>query len=371
MVTEEELKNMSPEEIAELQKKNCIFCKIISGEIPSIKVYETKKSIAILDINPAKPGHVLLMPKEHIPILPIVPPDVFTDLFKTAQLLAQAMKKALLVQGVSIVIANGAVAGQQAPHFLFHLIPREKGDGLDMLTIAQNEKHAKEQVELLPAIQHNLPLMLENHFKRLGGVPKGVKPKKEKTPTQESKNQAPIIDEQRKEAIAQLLEQNPDARKLLKENPEEFKKQIMSNPQTKEFFEGINIDALSEGLNTIEKQASSKKNNDKKPSEETIKTDQLKREKKPKSPKAQVFLGEDPYAQKEKVFAYFEEKPQARKVLMKDVKHFKKLLAKREDVQVIFKDVNIDKLSEKLNEAYASKEKSTTIQKDEKLGDKS
>lgn len=360
MVTEEELKNMSPEEIAELQKKNCIFCKIISGEIPSIKVFETEKTLAILDINPAKPGHVLIMPKEHIPILPIVPPDVFTDLFKTAQLLAQAMKKALMVPAVSLVIANGAVAGQQSPHFLFHLIPREQGDGLDVLTIPQSDKHAKEQEELLPAIKHNLPLMLQSHFKRIGGVPKGV----ETTAPQNPNIQNPAhgqpatghvaIGEDRKEAIAQILEQNPDARKLLKENPEEFKKQILSNPQTKEFFEGINIDALSQGLNELEKNTNAQEKN---PEEKSSTTH-------PKKPKAEVFLGKDPYAQKEKVFAYFEEKPQVRELVMTDVKHFKTLLAKREDVQEIFKDVNIDKLSQKLKEAYASKKSA-----DEKEGD--
>ena len=63
-LTEEDIKKMSPEEIAELQKKNCIFCHLVSGRVPSKKVFEDDKVLAILDIYPAIPGHILLFPKE-------------------------------------------------------------------------------------------------------------------------------------------------------------------------------------------------------------------------------------------------------------------------------------------------------------------
>ncbi len=60
---QEKIKNMSPEELKEFQKQQCIFCQIISGKVASKKIYEDEKCIAILDINPANPGHLLLMPK--------------------------------------------------------------------------------------------------------------------------------------------------------------------------------------------------------------------------------------------------------------------------------------------------------------------
>ena len=67
---QEKIKNMSPEELKEFQKKQCVFCQIISGKVQSKKVYDDEKCIAILDINPANPGHVLLLPKEHYSIMP-------------------------------------------------------------------------------------------------------------------------------------------------------------------------------------------------------------------------------------------------------------------------------------------------------------
>ncbi|MBI2208489.1 HIT domain-containing protein [Candidatus Woesearchaeota archaeon] len=62
---QEKLKNMSPEELKEFQKKQCIFCQIISGNVQSRKIYEDGHVLAVLDINPANPGHILVMPREH------------------------------------------------------------------------------------------------------------------------------------------------------------------------------------------------------------------------------------------------------------------------------------------------------------------
>ena len=126
MVTQEELEKMSPEEILELQKQNCPFCKIVAGQIPSSKVLETKNILAILDINPAAKGHCLVLPKEHVPILPIIPPPVFKELFRTAKTITPVLRKTQHAEGTTLFIANGAVAGQQTSHFLYHLIPREK-----------------------------------------------------------------------------------------------------------------------------------------------------------------------------------------------------------------------------------------------------
>ena len=127
---EEKLKNMSPEEIAALQKQQCIFCQIITNKIPAKKVYEDKICEVILDINPATKGHLLILPKEHYSIMPQIPDKVISYLFVVAKSLSQVLLKSLRASGTSIFIANGQVAGQRAQHFLVHVIPRKEDDSL-------------------------------------------------------------------------------------------------------------------------------------------------------------------------------------------------------------------------------------------------
>lgn len=127
---EEKLKNMSPEEIAAMQKQQCIFCKLVTGEIPSKKVYEDEKTIVILDINPAAKGHLLIIPKEHYAIMPQIPDSELGGLFGVAKRLSQLLLSTMKVEGTSVFIANGTIAGQRAQHFIMHLIPRKDGDGL-------------------------------------------------------------------------------------------------------------------------------------------------------------------------------------------------------------------------------------------------
>jgi histidine triad (HIT) family protein len=129
---QEKLKNMSPEELKEFQKKQCIFCQIISGKVASKKIYSDDKCTAILDINPANPGHILLLPNEHYSIMPLVPADELSHLFNMAKALAHASLKALEAQGTNIFIANGVAAGQKAQHFMIHIIPRKEGDNVNI-----------------------------------------------------------------------------------------------------------------------------------------------------------------------------------------------------------------------------------------------
>jgi histidine triad (HIT) family protein len=148
----EKLKNMSPEELLEYQKKNCVFCYIKEGRVPAKKVYEDDKVFAILDKNPGVEGHILLLPKEHYSIMPQLPADILEHFFTVAQSLAKSQLKAYGAQGVIILAANGAVAGQRAPHFMVHLIPRRENDGIDM-KLPQNKlsNEVKTQVHTLIA----------------------------------------------------------------------------------------------------------------------------------------------------------------------------------------------------------------------------
>jgi histidine triad (HIT) family protein len=129
---QEKLKNMSPEELKAFQMQNCIFCQIIEGKVNSKKVYEDEKCLAILDINPATKGHVLLMPKEHYAIMPVMPEDVIKHLFMISKQISNALLKSLQVQGTNIFVANGAAAGQKAQHFMLHVIPRMENDGINL-----------------------------------------------------------------------------------------------------------------------------------------------------------------------------------------------------------------------------------------------
>ena len=128
---QEKIKNMSPEELKEFQKKQCIFCQIIAGKVQSRKVYEDDSVIAILDVNPANPGHMLIMPKEHYSIMPQMPDEETGHIFAVAKALSNAALRSLEVQGSNIIVANGVAAGQRAQHFMIHLIPRKENDNLN------------------------------------------------------------------------------------------------------------------------------------------------------------------------------------------------------------------------------------------------
>lgn len=128
---QEKIKHMSPEELKEFQKKQCIFCQIISGRVQSKKVYEDEKCIAILDINPANPGHVLLLPKEHYSIMPQLSEEEIAHLFVISKTISNAALRSLGVQGTNIIVQNGIAAGQKAQHFMIHIIPRKEEDNIN------------------------------------------------------------------------------------------------------------------------------------------------------------------------------------------------------------------------------------------------
>src|SRR3989338_4463129 len=88
---QEKIKHMSAEELKEFQKKQCIFCQIISGKVQSRKVYEDEKVIALLDISPANPGHILLLTKEHYSIMPQIPDDEIAYIFMAVTSISNSM----------------------------------------------------------------------------------------------------------------------------------------------------------------------------------------------------------------------------------------------------------------------------------------
>lgn len=124
---------MDPEQAMQQQKQECIFCHIIAGRTTAKKVYEDDKFVAILDINPANPGHMLVLSKEHYQVMPQIPDEELSQLSFVVKSLSNACIKALGARGTTIFGANGVAAGQRASHFMMHIIPRMPNDGVGMI----------------------------------------------------------------------------------------------------------------------------------------------------------------------------------------------------------------------------------------------
>jgi histidine triad (HIT) family protein len=113
-----------------INMENCIFCKIIRGEIPSARVLENETVLAFLDINPVSKGHTLVIPKDHYATFPEMPAEVIAALGQALQKIGEAVKSQLNSAGFNILLNNDRAAGQLIDHSHFHLIPRNLGDGV-------------------------------------------------------------------------------------------------------------------------------------------------------------------------------------------------------------------------------------------------
>lgn len=111
---------------------DCIFCKIIAGEIPALKVYEDDKVIAFLDIAPVAEGHTLVVPKAHYQLMAEMPQDALSALVGAVKRVAEGVLKATGASSFNLNLNNGKEAGQLVPHFHWHIIPRQTGDGLEL-----------------------------------------------------------------------------------------------------------------------------------------------------------------------------------------------------------------------------------------------
>jgi histidine triad (HIT) family protein len=109
---------------------DCIFCRIVAGEIPSTIVDEDERTISFMDIAPATRGHALVIPRAHSADLLSVDNEDLTAVVRAAQRLARRASERLKADGVNLLNACGAVAFQSVFHFHVHVIPRYQGDGL-------------------------------------------------------------------------------------------------------------------------------------------------------------------------------------------------------------------------------------------------
>lgn len=127
--------------------QNCIFCKIIQGEIPSAKVYEDEEVFAFLDISQVTKGHTLIIPKKHVENIYETNEEIASSLFARVPKIANALKKAYQPAGINILNNNGKAAGQTVFHIHIHLIPRyDESDGFDAKWVTNNEAYTPEDL---------------------------------------------------------------------------------------------------------------------------------------------------------------------------------------------------------------------------------
>jgi histidine triad (HIT) family protein len=108
---------------------DCIFCKIVSGEIPSTKIWEDENFFAFLDAHPVTEGHTLVIPKKHFGNLQELTDDVLEKYLSAIKKVADLIMKKYNAEGFNLSLNNGKVAGQVVGHVHFHIIPRKTGDG--------------------------------------------------------------------------------------------------------------------------------------------------------------------------------------------------------------------------------------------------
>ncbi len=137
---------------------DCIFCKIVKGEIPALKIYEDSDFIGFLDVNPRFIGHALIIPKKHIETILDIDNDQMGHMFEIVQKVAKTITEALDAKGFNIGNNNGQIAGQAVPHAHVHIMPRYETD----------EHHAGFEAAFKPS--EDAKKELENTLKKIGTI---------------------------------------------------------------------------------------------------------------------------------------------------------------------------------------------------------
>lgn len=127
--------------------KDCVFCQIIKGEIPSMKVYEDDNFIGILDIFPASKGHVIIISKNHIENVFELDDETASGAFIAAKKISNALTEGIGCEGINILQNNNKIAGQTVFHFHIHIIPRYQDDTITFSwKSGKYEEHESEEV---------------------------------------------------------------------------------------------------------------------------------------------------------------------------------------------------------------------------------
>jgi len=217
---EKKLAQMSPEELQALQQQQCIFCQIVQGKIPARSIYEDDKIKVVLDINPASPGHCLILPKTHYMVLPQVPKEIVEHMFKISKQVSYTLLRALKVDGTSWFVANGALAGQRAQHVMAHVIPRVENDNIGLMLPKNklDEEQAKTLTDTLkPVMEAVVSGKIPMPSKQVTAKTKPPSPEEKK----DEKKEEPAPPEQEKpQAEPDMTKEEPDVTQAEPEEPD-------------------------------------------------------------------------------------------------------------------------------------------------------
>ncbi|UCF15406.1 MAG: HIT family protein [Phycisphaerales bacterium] len=138
-----------------MSSDNCVFCKIVTGEIPCSRIYENEVVLAFLDVGPISDGHTLVIPKQHFEKLHDCPAELLGQVSRCLGRIARAVVTATDADGYNVLCNNGRAAGQLVDHVHFHIIPRNTGDGV--FNRWPSFKYAEGKIEALSkSIRENL-----------------------------------------------------------------------------------------------------------------------------------------------------------------------------------------------------------------------
>lgn len=125
---------------------DCVFCKIIAGELPSLRVYEDEHTIVIMDIAGDVDGHMLAIPKKHSNSILDCDTETLNHLMSAVRTVSRHCTGSCGYDGVNLLNASGESAGQSVPHFHIHIIPRRGGDGIDAWPKLGGARHGREEI---------------------------------------------------------------------------------------------------------------------------------------------------------------------------------------------------------------------------------
>ena len=134
----------------------CIFCKIINGEIPAVKVLDEELVVAFMDINPSSKGHMLVVPKNHAENIFEIPESDLVALIKAVKRCAKAVKEALNAEGITILQLNGKASDQIVPHLHIHVIPRWQNDDLPISSWEMKKGDMEEINDIAQKVKENI-----------------------------------------------------------------------------------------------------------------------------------------------------------------------------------------------------------------------
>jgi histidine triad (HIT) family protein len=143
-----------------MTEENCLFCRIVSGEVPAVVVFEDKNTLAFLDHRPLFPGHTLFVPREHYETLTDLPVKQVGPLFENTQLLAGVVETAMDAEGTFVAMNNRV--SQSVPHLHIHIVPRRRKDGLKGFFWPRTKYRTQEEMEV---VQQKIAAVLEKIFR--------------------------------------------------------------------------------------------------------------------------------------------------------------------------------------------------------------